>query len=149
MKPILRIVLLHAGLCAGALAQSPTWTWAGDHHFSQFGYSVSGAGDVNRDGFADVIVGAAATIVGTNTLGEASVHSGRTGQVLWSWVGDHDSSAFGYSVSGAGDIDGDGFADIVVGAPATIVGTNTLRKATAYSGRTGQLLWSWVGDHDS
>ena len=99
------------------------------------GYSVSGAGDVNGDGFADLIIGA----FGVNTgqfndisnsgsayvvFGGASVGSGGT-VALGSLNGNngfvlkgtavYDSA--GFSVSGAGDVDGDGTDDLLVGAP--------------------------------
>jgi hypothetical protein len=92
------------------------------------GRSVSSAGDVNGDGFADVIVGAPQG--GADYEGESYVVFGKA-----SWAGtpsldlatldgtngfrltgiDPDDGA-GFSVSSAGDVNGDGFADLIVGA---------------------------------
>ncbi len=79
----------------------------------QFGHSVSEAGDVNNDGFSDVIFGAPgyqgykglAVILLGNNIGGFSIR------------GDNAGDQLGYSVSGAGDINGDGYSDVVIGAP--------------------------------
>src|SRR5205814_9701215 len=66
---------------------------------------------------------------------------GRTGAVLHDL---HEGAAFvgfGFAVAAAGDLDGDGFADFLVGAPLTTTGA-----AYAYSGRTGALLFTFAGD---
>ncbi len=86
------------------------------HH--ALGYSVSGAGDVNGDGYADVIVGAHNSVVsGIGLPGVARVHSGFDGGVLlYQFPGDADYGEFGISVSGAGDVNGDGRDDVIVGA---------------------------------
>ncbi len=93
---------------------------AGDH----LGTSVAAAGDVNKDGFGDVIVGARAATVGDKKPGAAYVfHGGKEGvpegnassaKTTLTGVGDGDS--FGLAVASAGDLNKDGFADVIVGA---------------------------------
>jgi hypothetical protein len=88
---------------------------------SYFGNSVSTAGDVNGDGFADVIVGAPlSTTLASSEAGAAYVFLGSASgpQVPAVWVQTGDlHSGFGGSVANAGDLNGDGFADVLVGAP--------------------------------
>lgn len=78
--------------------------------------TLSGVGDVNGDGRPDLIVGAP-------NDGFARVYSGIDGSVLYNFDGDDTRDAtgrligrFGSSVSGAGDINGDGIDDFIVGA---------------------------------
>ncbi|MFO0558751.1 MAG: FG-GAP-like repeat-containing protein [Polyangiales bacterium] len=89
---------------------------------AEFGTSVACAGDVNSDGFADIIVGA--PLARTNG-GEASVfHGSAAGVALTSsatLLGPA-NSLFGRSVASAGDVNGDGFTDVVVGAPEAASG---------------------------
>ena len=87
------------------------YNFDGDSAGDSFGSSVSGAGDVNNDGFTDLIVGA--VNFGPVDTGDARVFSGADGSELY----DFDSSCgFGLSVSGAGDVNGDGVADVIVGS---------------------------------
>ncbi|MCH7598642.1 MAG: FG-GAP repeat protein, partial [Myxococcales bacterium] len=91
---------------------------------ASLGISASGAGDVNGDGFADVIVGAYRYDVGQTDQGGAFVFLGSaTGIADGNPTTAHaqlklnQAGAFlGFSVSGAGDVNGDGFADVIVGA---------------------------------
>ena len=94
---------------------SVLFTFDGDSAGDEFGISVSGAGDVNNDGFADLIVGASATTTTANS-GSARVLSGIDGSDLFTFDGDSAGDRFGVSVSGAGDVNGDGIADFIVGA---------------------------------
>jgi hypothetical protein len=91
---------------------------------AQFGYGVAGAGDVNGDGFADVIVGAPLQDHGSTDQGNAFVyHGGNTGITaspatrLESPTSASDTR-YGHAVSSAGDVNLDGYSEVVVGAPA-------------------------------
>jgi hypothetical protein len=89
-----------------------------------FGRSVAGAGDVNGDGFADVIVGAPQTDVGGFVAGAAYVFAGGPVITLAPWLtvfGQNAGEIYGWSVAGPGDLDGDSFADLAIGAPAAYI----------------------------
>ena len=80
----------------------------------EYGRTLADAGDMNDDGFGDLILGAAQTGVGP---GYVRVLSGLDLRTLASFTGFAAGSRLGASVSGAGDTDGDGAADIAIGSP--------------------------------
>ncbi|HLP10963.1 MAG TPA: FG-GAP-like repeat-containing protein [Flavobacteriales bacterium] len=85
-----------------------------------FGTSVSEAGDVNGDGYGDIIVGNPLLSNGNNGEGKAFVYygsaSGIDATVDWTYETNVDSSLLGFSVSSAGDVNNDGFSDVIIGA---------------------------------
>ncbi len=87
---------------------------------AQMGISVASAGDVNGDGYSDVIVGAWAYDNGETDEGRAYVyHGSATGisTTAAATVESNQASAnMGYSVASAGDVNGDGYSDVIVGA---------------------------------
>ncbi|MEO1198110.1 MAG: hypothetical protein AAFX39_02570, partial [Pseudomonadota bacterium] len=108
------------------------------------GDSVSSAGDVNGDGFDDVIIGVRfADPNGQDQAGASYVVFGKSGGFAdaldlssldggngFRINGETAGSASGYSVSSAGDVNGDGFDDVLIGAPAAEANGNTLAGAS-------------------
>ena len=101
---------LYLGAATG-LADDPIWTADGNEVQTNLGASLASAGDVDADGYDDVVVGAAA---------RADLYMGSAGGLepaaAWTATEGTDDAGFGRSVSGAGDVDGDGYADVVAGA---------------------------------
>ncbi len=101
-----------------------------DTGLSEMYYShnwISGAGDVNGDGFDDVIIGAYEEDVEGDDSGSTYLFMGRPTE-MWahnmpfsnanaSFVGESTNDWSGFSVDIAGDVNGDSFDDIVIGAP--------------------------------
>ncbi len=108
---------------------------------ARMGYSVAGAGDVNGDGYADVIVGAWLFDNGENNEGAAFIYFGGPGVFNTSadaqLESNQVSAQMGFSVSGASDVNGDGYADVVVGAPFYDNDQNDEGVALVYFGGAG------------
>jgi len=104
----------------------------------QLGTGVESAGDVDGDGVQDVIAGAPYS-------GRAYVYSGKDGHTLFTLRAENDSDAFGQHVSSAGDVDHDGHADFLVGAPSNKAGGRGAGRAYLYSGKDGHLLLTLTG----
>jgi hypothetical protein len=103
----------------------------------QFGYSVASAGDVNGDGFGDVIVGARRNDAGAVDAGRATVYFGGTGMDNVADVtltGAAFEDGFGHAVAGAGDVNGDGFSDVIVGASGNDAVGEDAGRADIYFG---------------
>lgn len=124
-------VYLYTGSNSGVDMRTETLLYASDAESDDdFGQSVSSIGDLNGDGYADVIVGA----IGTDDTDTAnppdSTHQHGTAYVYLGSASGIDASTefgvrasdrarnqeFGYSVSDAGDVNGDGYSDVIVGA---------------------------------
>ena len=83
---------------------------------AEYGTQVRGAGDVDADGFDDVLVGAHGDDTVAPDAGAAFVYSGADGSILHSFYGTGSGDAFGFAVDGVGDVDDDGFDDVAISA---------------------------------
>ncbi|HEY3355167.1 MAG TPA: FG-GAP-like repeat-containing protein, partial [Polyangia bacterium] len=107
-------VAVYLGTSSG-LTATPVWTYTGTEAGGVLGASVAGAGDVNRDGYADVIVGAPLAAGGGQALVFHGSAAGPRATPAWTASAGQAGAWFG-QVAGAGDVNGDGYADVIVGA---------------------------------
>jgi hypothetical protein len=134
------------------------------------GWSVAGAGDVNGDGYADVIVGAVLYDAGETDEGAAFVFHGSAAGIANGdpstaasrLVSNQDSAKMGQSVAGTGDINSDGYGDVIVGAYRYDAGETHEGAAFVFLGSASGLVangspanadvqlesnqaWAWLG----
>ena len=104
---------------------SPSDVFNGDTNFAQLGSSGAGAGDVNGDGFADIILGAEEYTGEDYRCGRAYLHLGAEGgpdtaaDVVYSGLSGN--GFYGRGATGIGDVNGDGFSDLILGGFEEIV----------------------------
>ena len=111
-------------------------TLEGTLAYDKLGFSVAGVGDANGDGYDDVIVGATQRIPGGGGgLGEAYLLYGGAPMdsiVDFTFTGFNIDSEFGAAVAGAGDVNDDGYNDVVVGAPDSDVNGGNSGEAAVF-----------------
>jgi len=119
------------------LSVSPISTATGEERGDRFGYAVAAIGDVNRDGYDDIVVGAYGYANGT---GRAYVYAGSPNGLIASALsvttGEGSNNWFGRSVGMAGDVNEDGYDDVIIGAQNYASGTG---RAYLYAGGASAL----------
>lgn len=132
-------VRLHSG-ATGALLREFVGQQAGDY----LGHGLADAGDVNADGTPDLLIGASQMSLGSR--GYVEVRSGVDGSLLHRFEGDAENDLF-CEPAGPGDVDGDGYADIIVGAQQRTAPENSgAGYARVFSGVDGSMLYELHGD---
>jgi hypothetical protein len=111
----------------------------GEAKGDQFGYGLGPAGDVNGDGFDDLVIASKYHSESLPQAGKAYLYLGSAkglGKASWTALGDSQGANFGTRVYGAGDLNGDPYADVLIGAPYAHGGKGEL---LAYAGQAGGL----------
>jgi hypothetical protein len=146
-------VFLYLGGPEG-VALTPAWIGESNQTGARLGDKLSGAGDVNGDGYDDVVVGAAQYDSIYTDGGAAFLYlgsaTGLRSEPSWIAVGDQENEQFGLCVQGAGDVNGDGYGDVIVGAWLASHGEPLEGRAFVYFGSDSGLADQpgWSGESD-
>src|SRR5207245_1145792 len=112
--------LVYLGSASG-LGATPAWAVESNRSFLDFGGIVGSAGDVNRDGFGDVVVGAPGGFSQPNVFVYLGSPTGLSTVSAWSLdSGSHPGAAVPVFASTAGDVNGDGFGDLIVAGASKV-----------------------------
>jgi MYXO-CTERM domain-containing protein len=140
------------------LSQNPLTTIDGDQAGASFGDKVSNAGDVNGDGFADLLVGQPRYESSVPKQGRVLVYHGSSSGILntaaWTTLGEQDTELYGLAIDSLGDVDGDGFDDIVAAGyawdSASLSNVGRVRMFTgSASGLGTTATWTYTGSTEN
>ena len=126
---------------AAGLSATPDWSVESDQNFGDMGSWVAAAGDVNGDGYGDVLVGAP----GIAGVGRITAYHGSAGGLSatasWTLNGTQGVENLGFlkEFASAGDVNGDGYSDVVIASPRFDTPANDAGKVEVYLGSASGL----------
>jgi hypothetical protein len=152
-------VRLYLGSATG-LHTSPIWVWRGDNKGDWFGHAVAGAGDLNNDNEPDFAVGAPFATAGDGSgkvyifYGTPNLWELKVGAVL---IGKMLQSYYGLSIRLNGDVDNDGFSDLIISAPDSVGSQGNTGRVELWLGSEhgidddpdAEPNWAFDGESDS
>jgi hypothetical protein len=138
-------VVLLAVSYSTAFGQTQLYVLVGDDTGERFGQAVSGAGDLNADGFDDFLIGAPDDGTNGNQAGQVRVFSGVDGTLLFDLYGDAPGDLFGNAVAAAGDVNADGRDDFIVGAVWADNNGSMAGRVRVFSGVDASVLHTFDG----
>lgn len=118
----------------------------GQHAGDEFGTRMRSAGDIDQDDHDDILIGAPKNMFNGENSGRAYLISGRTGDLIYGWEGDSADDRFGRTILNPGDLNGDGWDDIVIGASGHDLNGVDSGCLYLFSGRTGARMAMYYGD---
>jgi hypothetical protein len=113
-----------------------------------YGFAASGAGDVNDDGFDDFMISDYRYSEAPDISGRVWVHSGHDGSVLLDLKEAGYGGEFGYDLAPAGDVNGDGRDDLIIGTPNGFSSAGFRDAVVVHSGRDGSLIHELIEPYD-
>lgn len=129
---------------------APAWVASNGDPVSHFGYPATGAGDVDGDGFDDLLVGAMLTTAGGTAYLYRGGPFGLDAQPAFERASTQTGSHFSKGLSSPGDVNGDGFLDLLVGAAEHDDGFSNEGRAWLYPGTGDETYFSsaeiWTAD---
>ncbi len=136
--------LIAGPITAGGSLDALGEAWRGEYSYDNAGFSVAGAGDTDGDGLDDVLIGAPFHDDGGSRSGTVFLHTASaTARLSGARIGDE----LGHSVSTAGDFNGDGLSDVIVGAWQALHGRQRPGAAYLWLGPISGTLDAWTADH--
>jgi hypothetical protein len=110
--------------------------------YERYGAALAGVGDADGDGLADLAIGAP---LAAGARGRIELRSAASGALLWSLLGAEDGEQLGAALAAVGDLDGDGVAELAVGATGASQGGFLAGAVRLLAGSSGVQLWRLEG----